>query len=198
MNWNEVFQIISGVIISIGGAGFIFWKLSSYFGELWVRKHLESIRKEYRKEIEAYKFQLDMLRETILRYSGRQFELYNKLWRSLYDLKSMADALWDDANEQNLRNFSRQLKKTIDEIERSYLFIEENHYRELKELLKQFGEYKLGKIKLVQLYKRRTEERLNEREIRLWINHNRERKQRYEQIIDKIGRDLKNQIRGGI
>ena len=70
MNWNEIFQIISGFIISVGGAGAIIWKLSSYLGEIWAKRHLESIKKEYQKEIETYKTQLNMIKETALRYSG--------------------------------------------------------------------------------------------------------------------------------
>jgi Fe2+ transport system protein B len=195
MNWNEIFQIVSGVIISVGGAGAIIWKLSSYLGEIWAKKHLESIKKEYQKEIEAYKSQLDMLKETSLRYSGQQFELYNNLWHSLYALRSTADVLWEEAREQNLIKFSQQLKKTMDEVEKSYLFIEENHYRELKDLLKQFSDYQFGKTKLIQLYKQRTD--VNHQEIGQWIDHNRERKEKYEELIDKIKEDLKRQIRGG-
>jgi len=48
MNWNEIFQIVSAVIISVGGAGAIavaiIWKLSSYLGEIWAKRHLESIK----------------------------------------------------------------------------------------------------------------------------------------------------------
>lgn len=51
MSWNEIFQIISGVIISVGWAGVIIWILSSYLGKIWAKKHLESIKKEYQKEI---------------------------------------------------------------------------------------------------------------------------------------------------
>ena len=51
MNWNEIFQIISGVIISVGGAGAFIWKLSSYLDEIWAKRHLESIKKDYQKEI---------------------------------------------------------------------------------------------------------------------------------------------------
>ena len=195
MNWNEIFQIVSGVIISVGGAGAIIWKLSSYLGEIWAKRHLESIKKEYQKEIEAYKSYLDVLKETSLRYSGQQFELYNNLWHSLYALKSTADILWEEVNEQNLKKFSQQLKKTIDEVEKSYLFIEENHYQELKELLKQFSEYQFGKTKLVQLYKQRG--KVHYQEIIEWIDHNRERKKEYEELIDKIKKELKRQIRGG-
>lgn len=195
MSWNEIFQIVSGVIISVGGAGTIIWKLSSYFGEIWAKKHLESIKKEYQKEIERYKSQLDILKETSLRYSGQQFQLYNNLWHSLYAMRSSADVLWEEPIKQNLIKFSQQLKKTIDELEKSYLFIEENHYQELKNLLKQFSAYVLGKTKLIQLYKQKT--RVNHQEIKQWIDHNREIKEKYEEIINKIKKDLKGQIRGG-
>lgn len=199
MNWNEFFQIISGVIISVGGAGAIIWKLSSYLGEIWAKRHLESIKKEYQKEIETYKTQLNMIKETALRYSGQQFELYSKLWHSLCDLKSTADMLWTTANEENLRKFSQQLKNTIDEVEKSYLFLEESHYTELSELLDTFKNYEIGKKKLVQLYMGvgSREQQVNDYEIRELIEHNRERKQRYELLVKEIGDNLKKQIRGG-
>jgi len=192
---SEIFQIVSWIIISVGGAGAIIWKLSSYLGEIWAKRHLESIKKEYQKEIESYKSHLDVLKETSLRYSGQQFELYNNLWHSLYDLKSTADVLWEEAIERNLKKFSQQLKRTIDEVDKSYLFIEENHYQELKKLLEQFSEYQFGKTKLVQLYKQREE--VNQQEITQWIQHNRERKKEYEELIDKIKKELKKQIREG-
>ena len=197
MNWNEIFQIVSGVIISIGGAGAIIWKLSSYFGEIWAKKYLESIKKEYQKEIESYKTHLDMLKETSLRYSGRQFELYNRLWHSLYALKSTADMLWEKANEQNLKKFSQQLKETIDEVEKSYLFIEGNHYKELLKLLNEFKDYEIGKKRLVQLYMKRSyRQQVDRYEIQQLVEQNRGRKQRYEQLVKEIGDNLKKQIKG--
>lgn len=196
MTWNETFQIIVGAIASVGGASFIVWKFSSYFGDMWAKKHLESIKKEYQKEIEAYKAQLDMLKETSLRYSGQQFELYNELYHSLYDLKLTAGVLWDGANEANIKNFSKQLKITIDEVEKSYLFIEESHYQSLKRLLKQFSEYKIGKTEVIKLYNRREGESINSSEIRRCIDQNGIIKQNYEHLINEIRRDLKRQIRG--
>ena len=139
-----------------------------------------------------------MLKETTLRYSGRQFELYNQLWHSLCDLKSMADALWEEANVQNLRGFSRQLKKTIDEVEKSYLFIEENHYQELSDLLNEFKNYEINKRKLVQLCMgRRSNPQVDPHEIQQLVEQNREGKQRYEQLVKEIGTNLKKQIRDG-
>lgn len=196
MEWNEVFQIISGFIVSVGGAGIIIIGLSSYLGKMWATRHFESIKKEYQKEIEAYRSHLDIFKENSLRYSGQQFELYNKLWCSLYDLKSIADDLWEEANEPKLWKFSQQLKKTIDEVEKSCLFIEENHHQELKKLLEQFSEYRFGKTKVIQFNKNRGTESFDQEATRQWINHNRDRKRKYEELINEIRIDLKKQIRG--
>lgn len=119
-----------------------------------------------------------------------------KLWHSLYDLKSIADDLWTEANEFNLWKFSHQLKKTIDEVEKSCLFIEENHHQELKKLLEQFSEYRFGKTKVIQFNKNRGTESFDREATRSWISHNKERKMKYEELINEIRRDLKKQIRG--
>ena len=194
MNWSDIFQIISSVIISVGGAGAIIWGLSSYFGNIWANRHLESIRKEYQKEIESYRSELDILRETSLRYSGQQFELYKKFWESIYKLKSIADELWEIVTESNLKKFSKQLKITIDEVEKSSLFIEDSHYKELKELLDAFNEYRIGKDKLITIYRRRNN--INHDEITSWVERNGQYKIRYEKIIFRIRTDLRNQLRG--
>jgi Fe2+ transport system protein B len=198
MDWNEVFQIISGVIVSVGGAGGIILLLSSYFGKIWADRNLESMRKEYQKEIDAYKNQLDILKENKLLYFKQQFDLYNSFWQSLYNLKKAADNLWEDTNQENLINFSKQLRETIENVERNYLFIEDKHYKELKEILDKFSEYRLGKKKLIQIYN-------SVRDIRdtdifnqglILIDKNRSLKRKYEELINRIRNDLKKQIRG--
>ncbi|MCS4541762.1 MAG: hypothetical protein HY929_05520, partial [Euryarchaeota archaeon] len=96
------------------------------------------------------------------------------------------------------RSFSQQLKKTIDEVEKSYLFIEENHYQELSRLLNDFKNYEIGKKRLVQLYMRRSSiQQVDRYEIQQLVEQNSEGKQRYEQLVKEIGDNLKNQIRGG-
>lgn len=192
---NEIIEIITGILLAVGGASFIILKFSSYFGDLWAKKNLESIKKEYQKEIEEYKTHLEMLKDTSLRYSGQQFELYTKLWHSLYDLKSIADCLWHEPDNQNLWKFSQQLKKTTDEVEKSYLFIEDEHYPELKGLLEQFNEYEVGKTKVIQFYERGEGESFNSNELNQWISRNGDIKQKYDEYINEIRRDLKKQIR---
>ena len=152
---------------------------------------------EQNNTIENYKLELDILKETSLRYSNRQFELYNDLWHSLYSLKLSADILWEKANMKNLKEFSRQLETTINEIEKSYLFIEEEHYQKLMSLLKQFGEYEFGKTKLIELYRQDSEVYSQDvQDINCLIECNKEKKEKYKQIINEIRADLKKQIKG--
>ena len=195
---NEIIQNILGILVSVGGTGAIFWELSSYLGKIWAEKHLESIKKEYQKEIEEYRTRLNIYEKTVLLYSGRQFELYSKLWHSLYDLKSAADTLWEKANNKNLREFSKQLKNTIDEVEKSYLFIEPSHYEELSNLLDEFKNYEFGKKKLIQLRAGHRPQRVDDKEIQQLIENNRGKKQQYEQLIKEIRDNLKKQLRGDI
>lgn len=196
MDWYEVIQIVATGIASLGGSVVIIGAFSSYFGKIWAEKYLDSIKKENQKELEGYKSQLDMLKESSLRYSGQQFQLYNELWHSLYDLKLEADLLWNDASQTNLKQFSKQLKSTVDKVERSFLFIEDNHYPPLKKLLNQFSEYKLGKTDLIQIYSMRNVSSISTDDIDYLIRINGNLKREYEQLIENIRADLKKQIRG--
>ena len=186
MGWIEAVQVVSTFIISVGGAGAIILAMSSYFGKIWSDKYIESVKSNYQKELEAYKNELDMIKETALRYSRQQFELYNKLWSSLYDLKLTADMLWEEANEQNLRKFSIQLKKTIDEVEKSCLFIEDMHYERLSKLLNAFKNYQIGKKELIQLYRDLNQERIIPTEIQQLVDDNRAKKKEYEDLMNSI------------
>lgn len=187
MTIEQIFQTIAAIFISIGGAGGIFWALSSHFGNIWSERHIARFRNE-----------LDIIKESTLRYSGQQFQLYNDLWKSLCDLKSNADDLWSLANEENLRNFSQQLKTTIEKVEKSFLFIESSHYTSLLELLNEFKNYQDGKTMLVELYMnpRGTQRLSSEDEINRLIDRNRNNRERYNHLVQDIGNNLKNQLRG--
>ena len=47
-----------------------------------------------------------------MRYSEKQFELYNDLWRVLLYTKRQADALWEKADPQQIPSFSEQIRLT--------------------------------------------------------------------------------------
>lgn len=147
------------------------------------------------RQLEQYKNQLNIFKATLLRYSGEQFKLYNKLCHSLFDLKKSADALWDMANKQNLQHFSKQLLKTSDEIEKNYLLLEKQHYDQLNEFLTPLKEYEIGKTNLIKLRQQNMNNVYNEDIDNLIIN-NENKKRNFERLLNNIRDDFRKQIRG--
>lgn len=167
-------DIILWLLASIGGLGTIVE---------WLGK----------RNIASHQSQLDIDKTITLRYSDKQFDFYNKLWSSLYDLKLSGDELWQEANHSNFKKFSKQLKITIIDIEKASLFIEDAHYKELKTILSHFSEYKIGKEGLIYDCQAQSHDNNFAQDM---ISHNEENKSKYEDLIEKIKIDLKKQLKG--
>ncbi len=194
METNEILKIVAGILVSLGGGGAIILGLSKFIGEMFAKRYEEKIKANFQKELSQYQTQLDILKQTTLRYSDRQFELYSVLWSSLHDLKITADQLWLEANSRNFKEFVSQLKKTSTEIEKASLFIEDSHFEELTEIINQFGQYQIGKEFLIE-YRRSNRQPDNE-DVQNMIDYNRELKLRYEELIGLVKADLRKQIKG--
>jgi hypothetical protein len=194
MDWEDIWKIILTAIGSVGGAGAIILLSSKYLGDLFAKRYEQQLIAKFQKEINAYQSNLDILKRTTLRYSDRQFELYSILWSSLQNLKISADNLWETAKPKNLIDFSKQLTKTKDDIEKASLFIEDGHYTELIEIIKHFSEFKIGKKMLID-YRRNTnlDGHLIEQQM---IAGNQRQKDRYDKLILLIKTDLKKQLKG--
>lgn len=193
MTLIEITQIVLGFIAALGGGGAIVLGLSNYFGQLLAKRYEEKIKAEFQNEVNEYQSQLDILKQSTIRYSDKQFEHYSMLWSSLYDLKLLADDLWQEATPRRLERFSRQLRNTKTEIEKASLFIEENHYKELTETIKFFSEYQIGKSDLINY---RQTIPFNDHMVNQMIDHNREKKTAFEKLIADVKSDLKKQIGG--
>lgn len=189
----EFVTVIAGGIVSLGGGGAIVLGLSNYFGQLLAKRYEEKIKAQYQNEVNEYQAQLDVIKQTTLRYSDKQFEHYNQLWSSLLDMRLLSDKLWESATSQNLDSFSKQLKATRNEIERASLFIEDAHYLELMELVRFFSEYEVGKSKLITF---RQNQHFSQLDINTMIAENAVMKIRFEQVILLVKVDLKKQIGG--
>jgi len=109
-------------------------------------------------------------------------------------LKLFGDSLWSDATANNLEEFSKQLRRTKAEIEKSVLFIEDKHYTELTILLNFFSEYLLGKSKLIDY--QQNLEGFDHQTVMSMINNNLDKKTQYETLIRQIRASLKNQLKG--
>jgi len=194
MEWNDVIKIATAVIVSLGGGGIIVLNLSKFLGDLFAKKYEEKVKATFQNDINQFQSHLDILKQTTIRYSDKQFELYHFLWSSLNDLKILADDLWSEANSSRMEKFIKQLKKTTIDVEKAALFIEDDHYMELSKLLNQFSNYQMGKVSLI---KYRSQYGYDDSfEIRAMVSHNGELKKQYDRIIIEIKDDLRQQLRG--
>lgn len=184
MEISEILSIIGTVLVSMGGAAAIIIAASKWIGGIWADRQLAQ-----------YQNQLEISRSILLRYTGEQFSLYNKLWRSLYKLKKEGDKLWNAANKNNLKNFSKQLKKTNDKVEMNYLLLEERHYQELMEIIEYLKNYNFGKARLIEARGNKID-LIDEEQIQELIEENGNIKERYEQLLYNLREDFRRQIRG--
>lgn len=211
LNFKSFLNLLAALFVSIGGAFVIIVALSKYFGDFFAQrlldkynnkheKELEAMKGYYQKELEATKSQLEKAKSLFLRYSEKQFELYNDLWRVLLYTKNIADSLWENADPQKLPSFSEQIRLTKNAIDDNMLLIEDGHYKSLCKLIDKFEKFKFGKKTLIELsnFDIRTEalEYITQQDVLRIIEENGEVKQDYDKLIMAIGKSFKSQIKG--
>lgn len=206
MTWDDAFKIASSILVSIGGGAAILFGLSSWLGKIWAERILNSDRDRYSRQlemlksdlssdVEKLKSQLALKLEISKRFSEKQFHLYNDLWSSLCDLRISGDNLWEHATKLNAKKFAEQLKKTEDQILRSSLLVENEHYQRLRELMDRFSKFEFGKTRLIDL-RRRSTDQLNLEDIERTIKNNRIVKEDYSRLLHEIETYFKDQIQG--
>jgi len=190
----EIFTAIGGTAVVIAG-------LSNWLGKVWATRIACEQSQKFQLEFDAIKREkdhlFDTLKTTSFRYSDSQFGLYNELWRSLVDLKSSGDNLWEQVSSKKVKEFAIQVKETSDAIERSALLIEDDHYQKLKKILKQFEAFQFGKQRLVGLRNKTAHgQNIEENEIRYTIDNNRQRKEEFTELLNELRSHFKEQISG--
>lgn len=192
MEFKEVVNIVLGIIGSIGGAGVIIWFMVKLFANTLADKYKEKVKYGFEKELETYRNQLEVLKATSLKYNDHQFELYLDLWKNLQDLKFASLDLWGEASKSNLQKFKTSLTKSDRQIETSSILIEVNHYSELREIIKTFKEYNIGKERLIV-------SRMNNidtYQIDEMIDLNRDKKDKCLELIEAIKTEIQSKIKG--
>ncbi|MEK7723926.1 MAG: hypothetical protein AAB336_06230 [Acidobacteriota bacterium] len=220
-NFKLVFEWLASIIVMLGGTGAIILGLSKWFGDRFANKLLESdkamyqrelekiktnyltelegVKSKYQAELETKKTELEKSKALFFRYSENQFSLYNELWKNLCDLKHVGESLWERVEPEKLKSFSEQLNSTKLAIEKSALLIEDKHYKELIEILEEFGNFETGKRNLIEL--RKLDNEIVQMEVNLGkanevINKNKSVKERYTNLLNKLSKSFKNQLRG--
>jgi len=190
----EIFTAIGGTVVVIAG-------LSNWLGKVWATRIANEESQKFKVEFDAIKREKDHLFDTLkaasFRYSDSQFGLYNELWRSLVDLKSSGDSLWEQVSSKKVREFADQVKETSDAIERSALLIEDEHYQKLKKIISEFEAFRFGKQKLVDLRNKSVHgQNIDQNEIGYAIDDNRLRKEEFTALLNQLRSHFKGQISG--
>ncbi len=131
----KAIEYITVILSSIGGSLVIFFALSKWLGDLWLKRIIEREKEVLAEKHTAFSHQLEINRSRLSTYDQAQFHLYNELWESLADLASAADNLWDKASPKNLNRMKGQLTATQAMVRRKSLLIEDSHKRALDEAL---------------------------------------------------------------
>jgi len=201
--------ILGSTVVTTVLIGAITW-----LARTWIEERLtRSIKHKYDIDLEQYKADLsatnsieieqfkarigteyEIIKASLLRYSEKQFELYNDLWASLCDLEFCVTNLWEKANITNLRKLARQLNDTRLKVRKSALLIENRHYKELNIVLNKFEDFQFGKKYLIDLRKAKRNEYVYEHDIRNAISNNAEIKNSLVQLLSDIMEYLKRQI----
>lgn len=211
MKWIECFKLASAFFLSVGGSGVIIIALAKWFGgflsnrllDSYNNKHeneLETLKNRYANELEKTKNELEKAKLQFARYSEKQFELYNDLWRVLLYTKQQADMLWQKADPSKIPSFSEQIRLTRQAINDNLLLIEEEHYNKLIQLIEQFEQFQFGKLKLIdirtQLEDGESVQTITEEDTKSTIQQNKATKDKYDELIMDIGKSFRNQIKG--
>lgn len=111
-------------------------------------------------------------------------------------LNICGDALWAEANKENISRFSEQLRETKEIVKEEAIFFDDDDYKDLRDLLEKFSEFGEGKIRLINI---RSKEELEdyeylERKIREQIVDNWDHKEKYENILENIRSSFRNRL----
>lgn len=160
---------------------------------------MENLKSKYAEELEKTKTDLEKAKLQFVRYTEKQFELYNALWKVLLYTKQQADMLWEKADPAQIPAFSEQIRLTKNAVNDNLLLIEEEHYSKLIKLIDQFEQFQFGKQKLIDVRadsNECAEPLISAEEMRRVINRNKIIKENYDALIMDIGRSFRSQIKG--
>jgi hypothetical protein len=211
MTFKDALSLVAALFLSVGGAGAIILLFARWLGDILSQsllekykntheRELEQLKSKYQTELEKTKTELEKTKVLFLRYSEKQFELYTNLWKILLVTKQQADDLWSNPLPEKIPAFSEQIRITKNAVQESTLLIEESHYKKLKELFKEFEQFRFGKLKLIDIKSPSPQITqglgITEKDTRATIKTNKKVKDRYERLVAQIESQFRKQITG--
>lgn len=193
-------QLISSMIIAIGGSGAIVVGLGAWLGKIWSNRIIETEKARHARELSKLQSELEFERLRKQKISDEKFKLYSSLWHSLQDLKTIADRLWERATPETLNEFVKTLTDTRQAANRGRLILLEDHYQALQAVLESFENYRLGKKRLIEI-RSREEITVNfglylggDDEVTQQIHDNLTSKREYDILLEKIVKQFRLEL----
>jgi hypothetical protein len=175
---------------TIGGVSAIVLGLSTWIGHVWATRIAEAEKARHAEELERLRLQLDLAKAQVQRISEAKFKLYNDVWTNLQDVRSIGDRLWERASKDTLQEFIDALRKAQTATNCGRLLLRENDYQELKTLLTEFENYRVGKQRLIEIRSPQeldaNFEQTHGEDVEQQIKANSIRRTAYEQTLDSV------------
>ena len=146
------------------------------------------------QQLEFFEKDIGVTRTARNSYLDSQFAAYCEVWKTLQALRLAGDDLWEKANTENVVRFVNELRNATLVVNERAIFFEEEDRQELISLLRSLGNYRLEKLKLIEI---RTEQQIkyySKEEIQRQIEKNRVHKEEYENLLDKIRISFKRRL----
>ena len=85
-SWTDILKIVSGVIVALGGGGFIVAGLSSWLGKVWANRLMAEEKAKYEKELERLAKQLERKNYVSKVRFDAEFAIYQELSKVFFDV----------------------------------------------------------------------------------------------------------------
>ena len=190
-------DLIVQLLAALGGAGILIILLSFLFrilGRIWPDLLKESERRRTEYGLELRRQLLGHRRIQADRFAESQYDIYLELWEALQALWLTVDALWHKATKQNISSLARELHATKAKIQKRSIFFEDSHLIELNRLIETLEQFKAGKIRLVDIRSQQDMREVSPYDIQREIESNRQYKEKFEELLDKLGRSFRDRL----
>jgi hypothetical protein len=137
-------------------------------------------------------------------YLESQFTAYAEIWKSLQALRFAGDEIWEELTEETVKRFAKEWLNVQTMVANSAIFFTEEDYDTLRELLDAISEFRLGKLRLYDIYQEGNSRSLEwaandavtwaRKEVVQQIRQNGMYKQHYEILLDQIGKSFRRRL----
>ncbi len=157
--------------------------------------------KKITEEINQIKAQNEVLtgfvKESQRAYLPEQFDLYNGLWVSLVELKTIVGELWEFPSREKAKKLAKQVLETRKMLEQSAIFIPEKLFNELTNIINEFENIQFGKLSLIKLRNVSVKNKdFAEKDLKSGLESNISIKDKFFETLEEFKQFIKKQVLG--